>query len=71
MAPEDDDPIGSQKLATPSARNMRTLAIKDMKGFKRSDSIEMYYDIQQSVGHGKRIELEIENFISQFYRGFR
>jgi hypothetical protein len=31
---------------------MRTLAMKDIKGFKRSDSIENFYDIQTTIGQG-------------------
>jgi hypothetical protein len=31
---------------------MRTLAMKDIKGFKRSDSIDNFYDIQITIGQG-------------------
>ena len=28
------------------------MALKDIKGFKKSDSIENFYDIQTTIGHG-------------------
>ena len=47
---------GKSKVARSSARSnqtrMRTLAMKDIKGFKRSDSIENFYDIQTTIGQG-------------------
>ena len=32
---------------------MKTLAMKDMKGFKRSDAVENFYDILEVIGRGK------------------
>lgn len=31
---------------------MRTLSAKDIKGFKKADSINAYYDIEKSIGQG-------------------
>lgn len=36
---------------------MRTISTKDIKSFKRADSIENFYDIQKIVGHGMFISL--------------
>ena len=48
------DGESKSKVARSSARSnqtrMRTLAMKDIKGFKRSDSIENFYDIQTTIG---------------------
>ena len=43
-------------IAKTSARSnqsrLRTLAMRDIKGFKKSDSISNFYDIQKTIGYG-------------------
>lgn len=39
--------------ARSSQNKLKTLAMRDIKGFKKSDSIENFYDIQKTIGHGK------------------
>jgi hypothetical protein len=48
--------FNNPRIAKTSARSlqnhMKTLAMRDIKGFKKSDSVENFYDITGSIGRG-------------------
>ena len=54
--------VQNPRIAKTSARSssnqMNTLALKDIRGFKRSESVENFYDILESIGRGKVICLK-------------
>ena len=48
----EDSPKVAKTSARSSQNKLRTLAMRDIKGFKKSDSIENFYDIQKTIGIG-------------------
>ena len=48
--------LQNPRIAMSSARSqlnqMKTLAMKDIKGFKKSDTVENFYDIMETIGRG-------------------
>ena len=45
-------PTTAKTSARSNQSRLRTMALKDIKGFKRSDSIENFYDIETTIGRG-------------------
>lgn len=53
MIGEPNNPRIAKTSARSSQNHMKTLAMRDVKGFKKSDTVENFYDITETIGRGK------------------